>query len=221
MHAEARPIRLVIAEDHVLVRAGLRSLLRQIPEVEVVGEASSGREALELVARDHPDLVLMDVSMPDLNGLEAAARIARQFPRTRTIILSMHAVEEYVHQALRAGAAGYLLKDADPSELALAVRAVARGETYLSPAVAKFVAAGFVRGGGEPSDQPLDRLTPRQREVLQLVAEGRSTKDIAQALDLSVKTVETHRAEIMRRLDIHDLAGLVRFAVRTGLIEPR
>ena len=216
------PIRLLIAEDHALVRAGLRSLLSQIPDVEVVGEASSGREALDLVAREHPDIVLMDVSMPDLNGLEAAARIARQFPRVRTIILSMHAVEEYVHQALKAGAAGYLLKDADPSELAVAIRSVARGETYLSPAVAKFVVAGFVRGGRvEPSGLPLDRLTPRQREVLQLVAEGRSTKDIAQALDLSVKTVETHRAEIMRRLDIHDLAGLVRFAVRTGLIEPR
>jgi DNA-binding NarL/FixJ family response regulator len=216
------PIRLLIAEDHALVRAGLRSLLSQMPDVEVVGEVSSGREALDFVAREHPDIVLMDVSMPDLNGLEAAARITRQFPRVRTIILSMHAVEEYVQQALKAGATGYLLKHADPSELAVAIRSVARGETYLSPAVAKFVVAGFVRGGRvEPSGLPLDRLTPRQREVLQLVAEGRSTKDIAQALDLSVKTVETHRAEIMRRLDIHDLAGLVRFAVRTGLVEPR
>ena len=159
--------------------------------------------------------------MPDLNGLDATARLSRLNPRIRTIILSMHAQEEYVHQALQAGARGYLLKDAVPAELEVAIRAVMRGDVYLSPSVAKYVAAGYVSGGRDATGSALDHLTPRQREVLQLVAERHSTKEIASALDLSVKTVESHRSEIMRRLDIHDLAGLVHFAIRTGLVEPR
>ena len=212
-------IHLMIVEDHALVRAGVRALAAEWPDVVVVAEAASGREALTLAERHSPDVVLMDISMPDLNGLDATARLSRLNPRIRTIILSMHAQEEYVHQALQAGARGYLLKDAVPAELEVAIRAVMRGDVYLSPSVAKYVAAGYV--SGDATGSPLGLLTPRQREVLQLVAEGHSTKDIANALDLSVKTVESHRGEIMRRLDIHGLAGLVRFAIRTGLVEPR
>ena len=213
------PIHVLLAEDHVLVRAGIRALLQRLPDVVVVGEASTGREALALAGTLHPDIVLMDISMPDLNGLEAAARLTRDEPRTRIIILSMHAAEEYVRQALKAGAAGYVLKDAVPAELELAIRAVARGETFLSPGVSRQVMEGYVSGRGVETPHALERLTPRQREVLQLVAQGKSTKDIAFDLGLSVKTVETHRAQLMDRLDIHDVAGLVRLAVRMGLVD--
>jgi DNA-binding NarL/FixJ family response regulator len=213
------PIQILLVEDHVLVRAGIRALLQRLADVVVVGEASTGREALALAGTLHPDIVLMDIAMPDLNGLEAAARLAREEPRTRTIILSMHAAEEYVRQALKAGAAGYVLKDAAPAELELAIRAVARGETFLSPGVSRQVMDGYVSGRGAETPHALERLTPRQREVLQLVAESKSTKDIAFELGLSVKTVETHRAQLMDRLDIHDVAGLVRFAIRMGLVK--
>ena len=212
-------LRLVLADDHVLVRAGIRSLLGTLPGVAVVAEARDGLEALGLVEKLRPDIVLMDIAMPGLNGLEATARIARDHPETRVIILSMHVSEEYGARALRAGAAGYLPKDADVRELELAIGAVARGDTYLSPAVSTHVVADYRRRLAEAPDV-LARLTPRQREVLQLLAEGSSTKEIAFRLKLSIKTVETHRAQIMERLDIHDLAGLVRFAVRTGLVAP-
>jgi DNA-binding NarL/FixJ family response regulator len=212
-------IQILLAEDHALVRAGIRALLQRMQDVAVVGEACTGREALVLVGTLHPDIVLMDITMPDLNGLEAAARLAREEPRTRTIILSMHAAEEYVRQALKAGAAGYVLKDAAPAELELAIRAVARGETFLSPGVARQVMDGYVSGRGTETSHALDRLTPRQREVLQLIAQGKSTKDMAFDLGISVKTVETHRAQLMDRLDIHDVAGLVRLAVRMGLVD--
>jgi DNA-binding NarL/FixJ family response regulator len=162
---------------------------------------------------------MMDISMPELNGLEATARVARDRPEVRVIILSMHATEEYVWQALRAGAAGYLLKDADTSELERAVACVARGESYLSPAVSRHVIGDYIRRtGGEGSS--LDLLTPRQREVLQLIAEGNSTKEIARKLHLSAKTVETHRMQLMERLDIRDIAGLVRYAIRVGIVKP-
>jgi DNA-binding NarL/FixJ family response regulator len=213
-------IRVLLADDHALVRAGIRSLLSGLPGVEVIGEAHDGREALRLTLEKRPDVVLMDVSMPGLNGLEAAGRLAKECPTARVVILSMSATEEYVAQALRAGAAGYLLKDAEPAELELAVRAAARGETYLTPAVSKKVVADYVHRLNAPAAGPLDLLTPRQREVLQLIAEGRTTKEIARVLNLSVKTVETHRTQLMDRLDLHDVAGLVRFAVRVGLVEP-
>ncbi|MCI0390917.1 MAG: response regulator transcription factor [Acidobacteria bacterium] len=214
-----KPIRVLLADDHTLVRAGLRSLLESLPGIEVVAEAGDGREALRLVATLHPHIALMDIAMPELNGLEAAALLAKESPDTRVIILSMHASEEYVVRALRASAAGYLLKDSGIAELELAVKAVARGETYLSPLTSKHVITDYVRRiGGEAS--LLEQLTPRQREVLQLIAEGHSTKAIAQKLSLSVKTVETHRAQLMERLDIHDLAGLVRYAIRAGLVTP-
>lgn len=212
-----KPIRVVVAEDHALVRAGIRSLLERLPGVEVVGEAADGREALELLKTQAPHVALLDISMPGMNGLEAAARAARRFPATRVILLSMHANEEYVHRALKAGAAGYLLKDAGAAELELAVRAVARGDTYLSPAISKQVISDYVRRT-EAETTSLQALTPRQREILQLIAEGHTTKDIAKKLDLGVKTVETHRAALMRRLDIHDVAGLVRYAIRSGLV---
>lgn len=214
-----KPIRVLLADDHTLIRVGMRTLLQGIEGVEVVAEADNGRQALTLVAAHRPDVVLMDISMPELNGMEATARIVKEHAPARVIILSMHATEEYVLQALRAGASGYLLKDAGLSELELAVRSVARGETYLSPAVSKHVIGDYMRrSGGETSS--LDALTPRQREVLQLVAEGKSTKEIARALGVSVKTVETHRALLMERLDIHDIAGLVRYAIRSGLAQP-
>jgi DNA-binding NarL/FixJ family response regulator len=212
------PISVLLADDHELVRAGLRSLLQAIPGVRVVAEADDGRKTLDLVRTHLPDVVLMDISMPGLNGLEATSRIVKEFPRTRVIVLSMHKVEEYVLGALRNGAAGYLLKDSSPSELEAAVRAVARGESYLSPPISRQVIDSY-RLRTE-SANPLDVLTPRQREILQLIAEGRSTKDIASLLDVSVKTVETHRAQLMERLDVHDVPGLVRFAIRTGLTTP-
>jgi DNA-binding NarL/FixJ family response regulator len=212
-----KPICVLLAEDHALVRAGFRALLENLPGIQVVAEAGDGREALRLIETHRPDVVLMDITMPGLNGLEAAARVASEFPYVHVIILSMHANEEYVLQALRAGAAGYLLKDADPAELEMAVTAVARGETYLSPPVSKRVIADYVRRVGDESSS-LVRLTPRQREVLQLITEGHTTREIARILDISVKTVETHRTQLMERLDIHDIAGLVRYAIGVGLV---
>jgi DNA-binding NarL/FixJ family response regulator len=211
-------IRVLLADDHALVRAGIRSLLGAMAEVQVVGEASSGEEALELAQRQHPDVVLMDIAMRGITGLEAAAAMRERLPSVRVVILSMHSGEEYVLQALRAGAAGYLLKDAATGERELALRSVMRGESWLSPAVSRQVVEGYVqRTGGETAPEV---LTARQREVLRLVAGGKSTKEIAFLLNLSVKTVETHRAQIMDRLGIRDVAGLVRYALRTGLVPP-
>ncbi len=209
-------LRVLLAEDHALVRAGLRSLLKELGGVEIVGEAGDGHEALRLIAELRPDVVLLDLSMPALSGLEVAARLARDHPDTKVLVLSMHRSEEYVLEALRAGAAGYILKDADAAELELALRAVARGDRYFHPAVSATVIKALREGA--PSDGPFERLTPRQREILQLVAEGHSTKDIARKLDLGIKTVETHRAKLMRRLGVHHVAGLVRYAIRVGLV---
>lgn len=212
------PIRVLLAEDHELVRSGIRALLQRVEGIEVVAEAGDGREALKLVATHHPDVVLLDITMPELNGLEVTTRLAKQHPHTRTLIVSMHRDEEYVAQALRAGAAGYLLKDSGSSELELAVRAVARGDRYLSPAISGAVIEGYVERPGERG--PMERLSPRQREVLQLVAEGSTTKQAAQRLGLSPKTVEAHRTALMKRVGVHDLASLVRYAVRSGIVPP-
>ena len=211
-----RPLRVLLAEDHTLVRAGIRALLESLDGIEVVAEASDGREALRLAQAHAPDILLMDITMKGMNGLEATARLAKEHSATRVIILSMHADQVYVRQALQAGATGYLLKGADVAELELALKAVTRGDTYLSPSVSKDFVDGLLNGK-EPAN-PLDELTPRQREILQLVAEGRTTKEIASQLNLSIKTVETHRAQLMKRLDIHDVAGLVKFAIRVGLV---
>lgn len=211
-------IRVLLADDHALVRAGIRSLLSAMAEVTVVAEAASGEEALALAAREQPDVVLMDIAMKGITGLDAAALMRERVPTVRVVILSMHSGEEYVLQALRAGAAGYLLKDAATGELELALRSVMRGESWLSPAVSRQVVEGYVqRTGGDAAPEV---LTARQREVLRLVAGGKSTKEIAFLLNLSVKTVETHRAQIMDRLGIRDVAGLVRYALRTGLVPP-
>jgi DNA-binding NarL/FixJ family response regulator len=212
------PTRVLLADDHALVRAGLRSLLNGMPGVEVVAEASDGAEALELAMRERPDVVLMDIAMKGMGGLEATTRLRAELPQSKVIILSMHSSEEYVLQALRAGAAAYLIKDAATAELELALKSVARGETYLSPAISRQVVDGYVQRVGAAAEG--DPLTPRQREVLKRIAEGRSTKQIAFDLNLSVKTVETHRAQIMERLSIRDVAGLVRYAMRTGLVPP-
>jgi DNA-binding NarL/FixJ family response regulator len=221
------PIRILLVDDHHLVRAGLRTLLQQMAGAEVIGEASDGREALEKIKADPPDVVLMDITMAEMNGLVATAQVTHDFPQVRVVMLSMHANKEYVTQALQAGAAGYLLKDAAPTELELAIRAVMRGEKYLSPAISTHVIADYLQraSGGtlhraEVDNSPHDPLTLRQREILQLIAEGNTTKEIAAKLTLSVKTVETHRTQLMERLDIHDIAGLVRYAIRTGLVTP-
>jgi DNA-binding NarL/FixJ family response regulator len=215
-----RPIRVLLADDHDLFRAGIRSLMQGFAGIEVIAEAGDGREALRLCRAHLPDVALMDIMMPELNGLDATARLAATSPRTRTLILSMNATEEYVLQALRCGAAGYLLKNTSPSELERAIRAVARGETYLTSAISGHVISAYLRRIGGETIGPIDRLTVRQREVLQLVAEGDTTKEIARKLDLSVKTVESHRAQLMAELDIHDIAGLVRYAIRMGIITP-
>ena len=210
-------LRMMIVEDHALVRAGMRALLQKIGGIDVVADVGDGWEAVKAVQTDAPDLVLMDIAMPGLNGLDATARIVRESPNTRVILLSMYANEEYLRQALQVGASGYLLKGADLAELELAIRTVERGETYLTPAVAKYAVEAYRNKSGERSS-PLARLSGRQREILQLIAEGCTTKDIAQRLNLSVKTVETHRAQLMERLEIHDVPGLVRLAIRVGLV---
>lgn len=215
-----RSLRLVLADDHALVRAGLRALLTELPGVEVVGEAGDGRDVLRLVRERKPDIALIDISMPGLNGLDVAARIAHDRPDTRVIIVSMHGDDETVRRALKAGAAGYMLKNSDREELEMALRAVARGDTWLSPALTKRVVAALTQEPEKPAAGPFEALTPRQREVLQLVAEGHSNKEIAQRLNVALKTVETHRTELMERLGIHGVAGLVRYAIQVGLVRP-
>ena len=211
------PVRVLLADDHALVRAGIRALLQGLEGVTVVAEAGNGGEVLELARKHRPDIVLLDISMPGIGGLEASAQLKQELPEVRVVMLSMHANEEYVLQALRAGAVGYMLKDSATAELELALQAVMQGETYLSPPISKQVVEGYVQRVG--AEQPAaDHLTPRQRQVLQLIAEGLSTKEIAYRLELSVKTVETHRAQLMERLQIRDIAGLVKYAIRNGLV---
>ena len=212
------PLRMLLAEDHVLMRAGLRLLLEQMDEVTVVAEASDGVEALHLLTLHRPDIAVLDIAMPHLNGLEVAARVQVELPEVRVIILSLYATGSYVQQALRAGAKGYLLKDAAPVELALAVRAVASGEIYLSSAVTSRMVQQFVQGP-DVQRPGLEQLTPRQRTILRQIAEGQTTQEIARTLQISAKTVEGHRAQLMERLDIREVAGLVRFAIRAGLID--
>lgn len=209
-------MRILLADDHTLVRAGIRALVDTFADCEVVGEASTAEEALAMAKATQPDVVLMDITMKDSSGLDATTRLREELPQTRVVILSMHATEDFVSQALQAGAAGYLLKDAATTELEIALQAVARGETYLSPRISRPVVERYLRAG--TANQPLDALTPRQREILKLIAEGQSTKEIAYGLGVSVKTVETHRAQLMERLEIRDIAGLVRFAIKVGLV---
>jgi DNA-binding NarL/FixJ family response regulator len=209
--------RVLLADDHALVRAGIRALLEKIPSIDVVGEAGTGREALELVRSKLPNIVLIDIAMTELGGLEALPRITKDFPSVKAIILSAHASEEYVIRALRDGASGYMLKDSATSELELAINSVIQGKIYLSPSISRTVIDDYLqRVSGAVS--PLEQLTSRQREILQLIAEGKNAKAIAADLDVSIKTVESHRLQLMGRLNIHDVPGLVRYAIRNGLV---
>lgn len=208
---------VILADDHVLFRAGIRALLTDMQNVEVVGETDTGRELIRLVQQVSPDIAIVDITMPELNGLDALPQLKNVAPNTAVIMLTMHVNEQYVMQALKSGASGYMLKTAAAAELDSAIRAVARGQSYLSPAISRSVIDSCL---GRTSVKPRtkDLLTPRQREILQLIAEGKTSKQIAAKLYLSFKTVETHRAQLMERLDIHDVAGLVRCAMRLGLI---
>ncbi len=214
-----KPIRILLADDHDLVRAGLRSLLEKVDDFVVVAEARDGREAVRQARESSPDVILMDVMMPGLNGLDATAQIAGALRQIRVVILTMNSDETSVLSALRAGATGYLLKNVTPAEMELAIRAAARGEMYLSSGVSRHVITRSLKRVSEETSS-LEKLTPRQREVLQLLAEGCSAKEVAQMLSISVRTAETHRSQIMDALDIHETAGLVRYAIRMGLIRP-
>lgn len=211
-----KPIRVLLADDHALVRAGIRALLNKMEGVDVIAEAGDGHEALQLIIERQPDIVLLDVTMPGLSGLEVLEESKKQFPDLRVIMLTVHDAAEYAMQALRAGAAGYLPKSAAAEELQLAIEIVSRGETYVSDEVSRRTLLQYSKG---PTEHPLVKLTPRQREILILIAEGLSTKDIGRRLNISAKTVESHRAQLMERLDIHDVASLVRYALKMGLVK--
>ncbi len=212
-------VRVIVADDHHLVRQGIRMLLEKADDIEVIGEAEDGLEAVELAERLTPDVVVMDVSMPRLNGVQATELIRARLPATQVVVLSMHSDETTVRQALRRGAKAYVLKRSVGEELLLAVRAASRGETYLSPPIAGSILRDYLtRSDGSDDLSDFERLTPREREVLQLLAEGRTNVMIAKALVVSVKTVEKHRSSLMSKLNIHDLAGLVRFAIRNSLV---
>jgi two-component system, NarL family, response regulator NreC len=209
------PIRIVLADDHVLVRQGLRSLLER-EGLQVIGEAADGREAVQRVQALKPDIVIMDISMPMLNGLDAAREISKSFPKTKSILLTQHEEDVYVSGALEAGVQGYVLKSQVASDLLHAVQRVSSGQVYLSPGVSQAVVSAY----RSRSEKPADPLTLRERQVLQLIAEGKSTKDIATILFISVKTAESHRSRLMQKLDIHEIATLVRYAIRHGLVRP-
>jgi DNA-binding NarL/FixJ family response regulator len=216
-------MRVLLADDHALVRTGIRLVLTQIDPTLEIFEAADGRVAIDLARRESPDLCLLDISMPGLNGIDAIPLLLKASPRTRILVLSMHSGMQYVSEALRAGAHGYILKDAAVDEVADALRAVREGRPFLSQQLADTLLTDYARRAPGQADSPrrsddAPSLSPRQREVLQRIAEGRSTREIAAALHVSVKTVETHRAEIMRRLDIRDVAGLTRYAIRHGMV---
>lgn len=214
-------IRVLIADDHALVRDGLRLILGGQRDLEVVGESGSGRETVELARRLDPDVVLMDIAMPDLDGIAATSRLLAERPDLRVVVLSMHATSEHIFQALKAGARGYLVKESAGAEVIDAVRAVASGRHYLSQRIAETVVDEYTRLRGEGRElSPLERLSPREREVLQLVAHGHSSAAIGKLVNLSPKTVETYRSRLMRKLGLDDLAGLIRFAVEHGLVRP-
>lgn len=208
-------IRILLADDHAVVRQGFKMLLDAQGDMEIVGEAGNGREAVDLAEQLRPDVVVMDVAMPELNGIEATRRMAEKVPHARVVALSMHKDSVYVREVLRAGARGYLLKDSGSQDLVAAIRAVASGEGYLSPGVSNAVLDDYRRH----VTNPIDLLTSREREVLQMLAEGKTNKEIAGVLDLSVYTVDAHRGRIMEKLNVHSINELVRFAVRNGLVD--
>lgn len=211
------PTRIVLIDDHRLVRAGIAALLRDLPGVTVIGEGASGAEAIELVGSLEPEVLFLDLVMPGMSGLDVLPRINESHPELKVIVLSMHASEEHVVRALQLGAVGYMLKDGAPTELAQALETVAKGEIWLSPTISRRVITDYLRRTTE-RDPPLDTLTQRQRQVLAGIAEGFGTREISAQLGLSIKTVETYRTQIMLRLDIHDVAGLVRYAIRHGVV---
>jgi len=211
-------IRVLLAEDHTIVRKGLRSLLDGEVGMEVIGEAEDGREAIQMTQQLLPDVVLMDISMPELNGLEATRQIKERFPEVKVLVLTRHADEELVLQILRAGASGYVVKKAAPAELILAIQAVYRGDSFLSPSISRHVIEEYIRKADAMEENSYDRLTDREREVLQLIAEGHPNREIAELLHISVKTVENHRASLMDKLHIYSTAELTRYAIRKGVI---
>jgi DNA-binding NarL/FixJ family response regulator len=214
-------IRVIVVDDHHLVRQGIRALLEKADDIKVVGEAADGQEAVELVERLAPDVLVMDIAMPRLNGSQAVGRVRALGMATQVVILSMYSDETLVRQALQNGARGYLLKRSVTEELLLAIRAANRGEIYLSPAISQSIVAGFLKlQTGADASSPFERLTPREREVLQLISEGHTNNAIAHVLKVSVKTVEKHRANLMSKLNVRDLAGLIRAAIKCGLILP-
>jgi two-component system, NarL family, response regulator NreC len=210
-----KKLTILLADDHGVVRQGFRRILEAQPDMEVVGEAGNGREAVEQASKLQPDLVVMDVAMPELNGIEATRRLKENSPRTKVLALSMHKDAVYVREILRAGAQGYLLKDSSDADLVAAIRAVAKGEGWVSPGVANAVLTDY----RQHVTDPIDLLSSREREVLQLIAEGKTNKEIASLLNLSVYTVDAHRGRIMEKLNLHSTGELVRFAVRKGLID--
>jgi len=211
--------RVLIVDDHTLLRAGLRALLAQDPSIEIVGEAADGRDAVRAVGQLAPHLVLMDLTMPGMNGIEAVTEIKRRYPEVRILVMTLHKTEDFIHASLKAGADGYILKDSTQEELRVAIRSVLHGKTYLSMDVSGKVVSGYLGGGKSSSGSSVfDTLTHREREILKLVAEGKSNKAIAEFLSLSVKTVEKHRSNLMSKLDVHNAAGLTAFAIEKGLL---
>lgn len=213
-------ISVLLADDHTIVRKGLRSLLEDEAGIEVIGEAENGREAVRKTQELLPDVVLMDISMPGLGGLEATRQIKQRFPEVAVLVLTRYANEEYVFQILRAGASGYVVKRAAPTELVLAIYSVCRGDTFLSPAISRPVIEEYIRKAEATIESSYDRLTNREREVLQLIAEGHSTREIAELLHITERTVRAHRGHLMDKLDIHSTAELAQYAIRKGVISP-
>ncbi|MDR7522252.1 MAG: response regulator transcription factor [Armatimonadota bacterium] len=217
-----KKIRVLIVDDHAIVREGVRMILSAHPEIQVVGEAGTGEQAVAMAQTLRPDVVIMDISMPGMNGIEATQQIRARVPETSVLALTMHEDDHYVFQLLRAGASGYVLKRAAATDLVDAVRAASRGEAFLYPSVAKSVVQDYLRRleRGEAERKPYDGLTEREREVLTLIADGHTNQEIANRLFISIKTVQTHRAHIFEKLGLHDRTELVRYAIRVGLIEP-
>lgn len=212
-------IRILLADDHTILREGIRSLLEHEPDMDVIGEAEDGHQAVKIAAQVKPDVVLMDISMPRLNGLEATSQIKKFIPDAKVLILTMYDNEEYIRKALAAGAMGYLLKDAAARELLGAIRAVYRGEAVLSPAVTRLVIEDYLRWGDLKIEEPNDELSEREREILQLIAEGNTNKQIADILCISIKTVQAHRTSLMNKLDLHDRGELIKYAIQKKIIE--
>ncbi|MFL7891571.1 MAG: response regulator [Anaerolineales bacterium] len=214
-----KPIRILLADDHRILREGIRALIEVQEDMQVVGEAEDGQETLKMVSQLNPDVVVMDIAMPLLNGLEATRQIRRDYPQAKVLILTMHENEEYIRQVLKAGALGYVLKDAAARDLLGAIRTVHQGEAVLSPAITRLVIEDYLRWGDIRPEDTTNGLTTREREVLQLIAEGYTNKEIAEILSLSVKTIQSHRTNLMNKLDLHDRGELIKYAIQKKIID--